>query len=177
MIAVEIGEFSTLNYEAHSLSVITMWHCFEHVRKPGQTLAELHNHLTHDGILVIEVPTPGLWARVFKGAWLFLQAPTHLNLFTPSALVEKLEQAQFEVLKLERPWSPTEWAGSVLIKLGLRGFMPRVYFGPKRFTDRLWRGLFFLLMPLDLCLTLLAAVTGHSGRVRLYARPKQESCL
>ena len=173
-IDVDVGEFSTLNYPAHGLSLITLWHCFEHVRCPDQTLAELNHHLTDDGILVIEVPTPGLWARIFKGAWLFLQAPTHLNLFTPSALVEMLEQAKFEVLKSERPWSPTEWAGSVLIKLGLRGFMLRVYFGPKRFSDRLWRGLFFLLMPLDLCFTLFAAVMGQSGLLRVYARPQRD---
>ncbi len=169
-IDVDIGEFSDLSYPPDRFSLITLWHCFEHVRLPGQTLNQLHAQLTSDGIVVIEVPTPGFWARVFKGAWLFLQAPTHLNLFTPAALIEKLEASRFEVIKIERPWSPTEWAGSLLLKLGLSGFMPRIYFRPKRFTDHLWRILFFVLLPLDLVLTFAAAACGQSGLLRIYAR-------
>jgi SAM-dependent methyltransferase len=169
-IVVDVGAFSDIKYQENSFSLITLWHCFEHVRSPNQTLTELRQRLKPDGILVIEVPTPGLWARVFKGAWLFLQAPTHLNLFSAKALTEKLALAGFEVIKVERPWSPSEWAGSLLLKLGLNGFMPQVYFGPKRFSDRLWRTLFFTLLPLDLVFTLMAAAVGSSGLLRVYAR-------
>jgi 2-polyprenyl-3-methyl-5-hydroxy-6-metoxy-1,4-benzoquinol methylase len=172
-IHIDIGQFSDLSYPRKSFDLITLWHCFEHVRLPEETLTQLHDLLNSEGVLVMEIPTPGFWARVFKGAWLFLQAPTHLNLFTPEALIEKLNRTGFEIVKVQRPWSPSEWAGSILLKLGLTGFMPRVYFGPTQFSDRLWRTLFFALLPLDLCLTLVVALCGQSGLLRVYAKPKQ----
>jgi len=150
--------------------LITLWHCFEHVRSPQQTLLDIDALLTSDGILLIEVPTPGFWAHTFGGAWLFLQAPTHLHLFTESALSAHLNAAGFDVLKSERPWSPSEWAGSLLFRFGFSGFMPRIYFSPRTLSDHLWRLLFLFLMPLDLCLTAISAAFGTSGLLRVYAK-------
>ena len=107
---------------------------------------------------------------MFKGRWLFLQAPTHLNIFTQTGLIRKLESNGFEVAKVERPWSPSELAGSLLMRFGLTGFMPRVYFGPKRLFDHLWRVLFVCLLPLDIVLTLISAFTKTSGLLRVFAR-------
>ncbi|MGB0646843.1 MAG: class I SAM-dependent methyltransferase [Bradymonadia bacterium] len=169
-IPVEVGEFDQLAYAPQSFDVVTMWHCFEHVKAPDVTLRRVKALLKPDGVLVIEVPTQGVWARVFKGRWLFLQAPTHLNIFTQTGLIQKLESNGFEVAKVERPWSPSELAGSLLMRFGLTGFMPRVYFGPKRLLDHLWRVLFVCLLPLDIVLTLISAVTGTSGLLRVFAR-------
>lgn len=171
-IELQTGEVSSLDPKAQSYDLITLWHCFEHVRDPQQTLADIRPLLRTKGLLLIEVPTPGFWAQLFKGSWLFLQAPTHLNLFTQSALIEHLSAAGFTVAQVQRPWSPSEWAGSMLFRMGFSGFMPRLYFGPKRFQDHLWRLLFFALMPIDLLLTGISAILGRSGLLRVYARLK-----
>ena len=162
----------SLDSEAESYDLITLWHCFEHVRDPQKTLADIRPLLRPNGLLLIEVPTPGFWAEVFKGSWLFLQAPTHLNLFTHAALIEHLSSAGFTLVRAQRPWSPSEWAGSMLFRLGSSGFMPRLYFGPKRLQDHLWRLLFFALMPIDLILTGVSAIFRRSGLLRVYARLK-----
>ena len=171
-IPVTVGSVADVPTSKDTYDLITLWHCFEHVKDPYQTLLDIRRLLAPNGVLLIEVPTIGFWARVFRGSWLFLQAPTHLNLFTPAALVEYLNCAGFQVLQLQRPWSPTEWAGSLLFRLGFSGFMPNLYFGPKRTLDHLWRLLFFALMPIDLLCTGLSALFGSSGLMRIYARPE-----
>ena len=174
-IDVDVGTVADQDPNQQQYGLITLWHCFEHVRSPQQTLRDIGALLSSDGILLMEVPTPGFWARWFKGTWLFLQAPTHLNLFTDKALSAHLNAAGFEVLRSERPWSPSEWAGSLLFRFGFSGFMPRIYFGPRSLSDHLWRLLFFLLMPLDLILTAMSAAFGASGLLRVYAKRRMNT--
>ena len=173
-IEVEVGTVANLIPSDRLYDLVTLWHCFEHVRCPHQTLLEIRKLMSPKGILLMEVPTPGFWAHWFKGAWLFLQAPTHLNIFTEKALVDQLHAAGFAVLRKERPWSPSEWAGSILFQMGFSGFMPRLYFRTQRLSDHIWRLFFFLLMPLDLVFTGIASLFGSSGLLRVYAQPSSD---
>lgn len=167
------GEISEIPIDEDGFDLITMWHCFEHVTDPTLTLKAAHSRLTRDGILMIEVPTPTRMARRFKSNWFFLQAPTHLNLFSPLHLTRLLALCGFSVKAIERPWSPTEWAGSVLFRLGFRGFMPHVFFSPSTWRHHLWRLLFFVLLPVDLLITLITFTRGDAGVLRIFAEKQK----
>ncbi|MFN3201944.1 MAG: class I SAM-dependent methyltransferase [Bradymonadia bacterium] len=173
-IEVDTGELAEQQYPDGAFDGVTSWHCLEHTYDPAAELAEMARITAPGGWLVIEVPTVSPLGALFKGRWLFLQPPTHLYHFTPKTLTSLVEGAGLKPLKLSRPWSPTEFAGSVLMTLGVRRFMPGVVFG-KGWGARLWALLMFALMPLDLLITGGLALAGRGGVLRVVAeKPKAE---
>lgn len=169
-ITVATGELAAQRYPDGAFDLVTSWHCLEHTYDPGAELAEMARITRPGGWLVVEVPTPGLLARVFRGRWFFLQAPTHLYHLTAPALAALFAAAGLSVERVERPWVPTELAGSVVMALGLRGFAPRLLFGVRGIGARLWRLLFFALLPLDLVVTGVQTLLGGGGVLRVHAK-------
>ena len=170
-VEVDTGELAAQAYDAGRFDVVTSWHCLEHTYDPAAELRELLRVTRPGGFLVLEVPTISWIGRVFRGRWLFLQAPTHLFHFRPKALRALVTGAGFEVLQLKRPWLPSEFAGSVLLALGMTGFAPRLLMGSaKPPRDRLWGLLMGLLLLVDVPLTILSALLGDAGVVRVVAR-------
>jgi ubiquinone/menaquinone biosynthesis C-methylase UbiE len=167
---VDTGELAAQAYAAASFDVVSSWHCLEHVYDPQAELNELARITRSGGFLVMEVPTPSPWARLFRGRWFFLQAPTHLYHLRPSALRQLVEAAGWEPVQFLRPWLPSEWAGSVLMALGMRGFAPRLLFKKKGASEWAWSLLFGLLLTIDIPLTFVQAVLGHAGVLRVVAR-------
>ncbi len=168
-VEVDVGELEAQRYPDQSFDVVTSWHCLEHTYAPADELAEMARITKDGGWLVLEVPTHGVLGRLFRGRWAFLQAPTHLFLLRPKTLRALVEAAGFRVRRMERPWLPSELAASVITALGFKGLAPRLIHG--RPTEGLgWKALFALLLPVDLVLTLLLALVGDSGVVRLYAQ-------
>ncbi len=169
-IEVDAGELAGLAYPEGTYDVVSSWHCLEHTYDPAAELAEMARITRPGGWLVLEVPTPSVWARVFRGRWFFLQAPTHLYHLRPATLRTLLRQSGWAPVRMERPWAATELAGSVVMALGLTGFAPRLLFGPKGLAAHLWRLLFWALLPLDLVVTGVQAALGRGGVLRVYAR-------
>ena len=167
---VDSGELRDQKYPSGSFDLITSWHCLEHVEDPQAELEELARITRPGGWLLIELPTPGLLARLFRGRWLFLQAPPHLFLPRPEALKALVEKAGFIVRSQRRPWLPSEIAGGLLLSLGFRPFAPRLLFPPRALKDRGWHLLFMLLILfLDLPISALLALFGSSGIVQIIA--------
>lgn len=169
-VPVDEGELADQHYPDERFDVVASWHCLEHTYDPGAELAELHRITRPGGHLVLEVPTYGPVGWLFRGKWLFLQAPTHLYHFRPATLRALLEGAGWRIQQLKRPWLPAEIAGSLLLCLGMKAFVPAVMFPKKRgLSLYLWRILFGLLMLVDLPLTFLLAVFGGAGGIRVVA--------
>ena len=166
---VDTGELADQAYADGRFDVVTSWHCLEHVYDPAKELAELFRITRPGGHLLLEVPTLTTFARIFRGRWLFLQAPTHLFHFRPKTLRTLVTDAGFTVKQLKRPWLPSELAGSLLMALGMSGFAPRLLVSGRPVRDRLWGLLFGLLLLVDVPLTLLAALLGDAGVVRVVA--------
>jgi SAM-dependent methyltransferase len=68
--------------------VICAWHVLEHLPNPGETLARLAEQLEPGGILGLGVPNPAsLQFRLLGRHWVHLDAPRHLCLIPPDALI------------------------------------------------------------------------------------------
>ncbi|MEE2756567.1 MAG: class I SAM-dependent methyltransferase, partial [Myxococcota bacterium] len=52
-IEVQVGVFDQLNYDEDQFELITLWHCFEHVRQPQETLRALKHYLHPNGTLLM----------------------------------------------------------------------------------------------------------------------------
>ncbi|MBU1900396.1 class I SAM-dependent methyltransferase [Myxococcota bacterium] len=170
-VTVDVGELTGQGYPEDHFELITSWHCLEHVYDPRAELAEYARVLAPGGHLILETPTNGFIAQRLKGRGLFLQAPTHLYHLRPRTLRGLVEGAGLEVLKIRRPWLPSEIAGGLLMALGFSGFAPRLLFPPRPFKDRLWHALFMgLILCVDLPISALLALMGSTGVAQIIAR-------
>lgn len=173
-VEVDTGELAEQRYPDGHFDLVTSWHCLEHVYDPAAELAEMARITRPGGWLQIEVPTPTLLARIFRGRWLFLQPPTHLYHFRPAALRTLVERAGFEPVKVFRPWLPSELAGSLLLLAGVKGFVPKVLLPGRPLRHKLLTVAFGLLLTLDVPLTLLLALLGDAGVCRVIARRRRD---
>ena len=171
---VDVGELKETAYPSSSFDIVTSWHCLEHTYDPPCELKEMYRITKPGGWVIVEVPSPSLIARVFKGKWLFLQPPTHLFHFSSSALKSLIEKSGLTVRHTSKPWLPTEFAGSLLLSLGMNRFANRILFENGRISNHLWRILLLTLMPLDLLLTAGQRMLGSSGVIRIYAQKGDE---
>lgn len=70
--------------------VVVLWHVLEHLSNPAEVLARLADKLEPGGILAIGVPNPSsLQFRLLGRRWAHLDAPRHLCLIPPDALIDK----------------------------------------------------------------------------------------
>jgi len=70
--------------------VVAMWHVLEHLPNPAEVLEAAAERLEPGGILAIGVPNPqSLQFRLERSRWVHLDAPRHLVLIPPSALIER----------------------------------------------------------------------------------------
>ncbi len=70
--------------------VVALWHVLEHLPNPGEVLARVVEKVEPGGVLAIGVPNPrSLQFRVLRSRWAHLDAPRHLCLIPPAALIGK----------------------------------------------------------------------------------------
>lgn len=110
-LSVRQGELSEQRYPDASFDAITMSHVIEHVPDPIGLLRECRRILAPGGRLVITTPnTAALGHRKFGSAWVHLDPPRHLHLFSIVSLEESLRRAGFEDIGAR---SSMRWAGGV----------------------------------------------------------------
>lgn len=68
--------------------VVALWHVLEHLPNPAEVLARAVEKVEPGGVLAIAVPNPrSLQFRVLRTRWVHLDAPRHLCLIAPAALI------------------------------------------------------------------------------------------
>ena len=68
--------------------VVALWHVLEHLSNPAEVLARVAEKVQPGGVLAIAVPNPrSLQSRVLRSRWVHLDAPRHLCLMPPAALI------------------------------------------------------------------------------------------
>jgi 2-polyprenyl-3-methyl-5-hydroxy-6-metoxy-1,4-benzoquinol methylase len=103
------GTLEQQRFDSGSVDAIVLCHVLEHVHHPLALLRECHRILRPDGTLTILVPNiDGAGHRRFKSAWLGLDPPRHLHLFTACALRQ---------LVLEAGFSAKVWASASMARL------------------------------------------------------------
>lgn len=101
-VPVRLGSLQAQKYPDDSFDAVHSAHVIEHVHDPAALLKECHRVLKPGGTLVILTPNMASWGhRKFGQAWLNLDPPRHLVLFSTAPLRRLAEKAGFEVLKLD----------------------------------------------------------------------------
>lgn len=95
-IPVHVGELDDLDLPPASYDLVTLWHVFEHLRRPDVALARIRTLLRPSGTLILAVPNAGSWqARLFRRHWFHHDPPRHLWAFDPPSLLALLRDAGF----------------------------------------------------------------------------------
>ena len=80
---------------------VVLWHALEHLPNPAQVLEQATRALQPGGVLAIGVPNPSsLQFRLMGSRWPHVDAPRHLCLIPPAALVAKGERIGLRTVAL-----------------------------------------------------------------------------
>ncbi len=113
------GVLEDIGFPDDTFDAITMSHVVEHLPDPIGTLRECKRILRKGGRLVVTVPNiESLGHRLFREAWLDLDPPRHLFLFSPHSLRTCAERSGLQVLELRTTARAARrrWAASKLIR-------------------------------------------------------------
>lgn len=103
---VRLGQIEFLDGMAEGFDVVTLSHVIEHVHDPIALLERCRVLLRPGGWLWIDTPNlKSFGHRRYGPAWMHLDPPRHLVLFTPNSLALALERAGYGSLQLA-PWRP-----------------------------------------------------------------------
>jgi len=94
------GRLEHGDFEAESLDAVTLFHVFEHLDEPIETLEIASKILKKDGILLMSFPNiDSFQSQMFKGKWLHLDPPRHLFFFKPKDFVNEMKNYGFELVQ------------------------------------------------------------------------------
>jgi SAM-dependent methyltransferase len=98
---VQVGDLAGCRFTEASFDVVTLFHVLEHLPDPDASLAEARRVITPEGWLFVEVPNFGsLQSRLAGGRGFHVDAPRHLFHYTRTALLQSLERAGFEPVRV-----------------------------------------------------------------------------
>ena len=85
-----------IKFEADLFDQVIVWHVFEHLLDPVETLREIHRILKPGGSVIIAVPNYSSWQARLSGAdWFHLDPPRHLYHFSTASLSRLLGDCGF----------------------------------------------------------------------------------
>jgi SAM-dependent methyltransferase len=100
-INLKIGELKHNDFPTSTFDAITMYHVFEHLTEPKETIEIINKILKKNGIFVVSFPNiTSLQSKLFKGKWFHLDPPRHLLFFDPNDFSLLLGQYNFELVNL-----------------------------------------------------------------------------
>jgi SAM-dependent methyltransferase len=100
-IPVHVGDLLDIDLPADSYDAITIWHVFEHVRRPAETLGKIRSLLKPGGRIVIAVPNAdSAQAKRYGLHWFHHDPPRHLFGFGPESLTMLLMESGFDIEKV-----------------------------------------------------------------------------
>lgn len=99
-IRVHVGDLLDLELDAGAYDAVTIWHVFEHVRRPAETLKKMRTLLKPGGVLLMAVPNAAsAQAERYGTHWLHHDPPRHLFGFGPESLTRLLNDSGFDVVE------------------------------------------------------------------------------
>jgi len=98
---LRIGPLREADFGQDLFDAVCMWHVFEHLVEPEQTLHEVRRILRPTGCLMMSLPNiHSVQARVFRGHWFHLDPPRHLFFLSPSDLIREMSRLGFHPVKV-----------------------------------------------------------------------------
>ncbi|NTW33678.1 MAG: class I SAM-dependent methyltransferase [Bacteroidetes bacterium] len=183
-IKLRVKSLKQNDYPDSSFDVITLFHVFEHIDNPKETLVIIKNILKKDGLLVVSFPNIAGWqAKIFKGKWYHLDPPRHLFFLDSVDFINVMEG--FGFILVQKNWfsfeqNPYGWIQSCLNLMcnkrevlyerlkGNNSYAPEY-----RTFNIFFQKLFFIFtLPFFILLDIAESVFGKSATVRLTFRKK-----
>ncbi|MFW5803611.1 MAG: class I SAM-dependent methyltransferase [bacterium] len=95
----DIGELDNPKYDGF-FSMITLWHVFEHLPNPLETLTLLKKLLSENGTLVVALPNHQSFdAKFYNSDWAAWDLPRHLNHFNDKTISYAMKKKRFSLMK------------------------------------------------------------------------------
>lgn len=95
---IHVGDLIDLDLRPASFDAITLWHVFEHVRRPRETLAKIRTLLRPGGVLLMSMPNAeSAQARRFRAHWFHHDPPRHVFGFGPHSITRLLDDTGFRI--------------------------------------------------------------------------------
>lgn len=146
------GALEKISFPDNTFDAVTMSHVVEHLSDPIGILRECQRVLKKGGRLVVTVPNiESLGHRLYREAWLHLDPPRHLFLFSPSTLRGCVEQAGLKVLELRTTARSANWMWATSRLIRRNGTLPGGSLQRQSLRLR-FMGLAFLAAEYGLCL-------------------------
>lgn len=117
-VPVLVGNLGNARIPDDAADQVTLQHVIEHLRDPAAGIRECHRILRKGGRVVIYTPNQeSLGHRVFKNAWLHLDPPRHLFIFSERSMKRLIEKSPFREYSIKTiPTSaPNIFDSSILI--------------------------------------------------------------
>lgn len=96
----QVGGIESINNQEKAYDIITSSHVIEHVHNPIGLLRACHRLLKPGGMLWLETPNIKSYGHRFYGRyWRGLETPRHLVIFSPSGLLNNLNDVGFIKIK------------------------------------------------------------------------------
>ncbi|MFC2111424.1 methyltransferase domain-containing protein [Bacteroidota bacterium] len=176
-INLKIGTLKNDDFPENTFDAISMFHVFEHLTEPRETLTIINKILKPGGNLTMSFPNiDSFQSKLFKGKWLHLDPPRHLFFFKPNDFIElmklqgyKLVQTNF--ISLEQ--NPYGWVQSILNCLfSKREVLFESLKGNKQYAKDIsgfslfiQKVFFVLSFPIFILFDLLESIFGKGGTV------------
>ncbi|MDD3877461.1 MAG: class I SAM-dependent methyltransferase [Bacteroidales bacterium] len=181
-INLNLGHLNVKHYKKESFSLITLFHVFEHLSNPRQTLENIDYLLKDKGHVVFSFPNIfSFQSRFFKGKWLHLDPPRHLFFMAPTTFISLMQYKGYYLVSqkyfsLEQ--NPFGLVQSILNKmLSKREVLFEHLKGNKAYTKNysktsiFFQKLFFALcMPLAIVMDFFASMIKRGATVELVFR-------
>lgn len=107
---VRQGFLADDSFPGNHFDAVTLNHVIEHLHSPRETLERCFRILKPEGVLWIATPNLDSIGHLVYGCdWIGLDAPRHLVLFTPSALINALKLAGFGEVSSPKITSAARW--------------------------------------------------------------------
>lgn len=175
------------HFPGQFFDLVLVWHVLEHLPNPMEVLQEIFRILTPGGTLLLCVPNiESLQARITGNDWFHLDLPRHLYQYNPAALTTLLSQIGFRISRqhtFSMEQGPFGLLQSILNVIGFpRDELYRMLHSTQSsgqdvsFLSRLAQTeIFFLSMPLMICVCAFFALLGQGGVIDVQAhKPLQQ---
>lgn len=171
-------------FPAEFFDEIILWHVLEHVRQPREVMCEVWRLLKPGGRAIVAVPNLSSWQARWAGpAWFHLDLPRHLYHFPERTLQRMLQEIGFQCGRSHHfslRQNPYGWIQSLqnkcswLPRNGLYMLLHRRKQGSRvhysGWTKFQLRAMFWLLAPLALGLSVLAALCKQGATIHIVGK-------